>query len=133
MGMMNGNKDNNEFGDDNIRDGKEFLLVTFGLHPKQEEIEKYYSLFVKGPYCINLFCQKIRQIYNVKSSKEGHNNVCDDLKRLLNEIERTCQLVKNTQQNNMYSSAEDRVDALIQLTIKVKGRKHKFVRVEEWK
>lgn len=131
--MMNGKKDNNEFDDDSIRDGKEFLLVIFGLHPKQEEIENYYSLFVKDPYCITLFCQKIRQIYNFKTSEEEHSNVCDDLKRLLSEIERTCQLMKTPQQNDIYSSAEDRIDALIQLTINVKGSKHKFFRVEEWK
>ena len=156
---MNDINDNNEQYDAKIREGREFLLVCFGFHHKQEEIEKDYRLFVRDAYCIILFCQKMHQVFNFKSSKKNDtsdDSVDKDLKGLLNKIEQTCQLMKKIQQNDndddddndtvnvhvrgsisSYSSrsyAEERVDELIQLSTNIKGRqKHNSYRVEEWK
>ncbi|MGK3734640.1 MAG: hypothetical protein ACI8RD_003907 [Bacillariaceae sp.] len=152
------NNNKNEQDDANIRDGREFLLVCFGFHRKQEEIEKDYRLFVRDAYCIILFCQKIRKVFNFKSLKKKNDtsdeyveNVDKDIKILFNKIEHTCrQHMKKIQQNddddddtvNVHGSisscssrsyAEERVDELIQLATNIKGRQHNFHRVEEWK
>lgn len=126
------------------RDGKEFLLITFGLHPQQEEIEKEYEKFAKNSYCVLLFCQKLKQEYcTVKRVSSPNSSVKDepaidageDLQRLYRQIEETHQSVKNFQQKNgsgiSSQPVQEQVNSLIEFAIKVKGKR--FYRKEEWR
>ena len=45
-----------------ISEGKEFLVILFGLHPQQTEMERFYAdAGVKDLYCLRLFARRIRQ------------------------------------------------------------------------
>ncbi len=127
-----------------VSDGKEFLLITFGLHPQQERIEKEYKTFVKNSYCVLLFCQKLHQEYcnpqrifspNPSETDESNPDAEDDLQRLFCQIDETLELAKDFQQkkgSGMSSRfVEEHVNTLIELAIKVKG--NRFYRKEEWR
>ena len=137
--------DPTDIGDDvSVRDGKEFLLITFGLHPRQESLEKDYKTFAKDSYCVLLFCQKLRQEYcnlqrisspNPSATEESNPDAEDDLQRLFCQIDETLKLAKDFQQkkgSGMPSRiVEEHVNTLIELAIKVKGKR--FYRKEEWR
>jgi hypothetical protein len=138
-----GHADSDE--DISLRDGKEFLLVAFGIHPQQEDIEKEYKTFTKNEYCILLFCQKIRQQYSnlqslSSSSKPPVENETtidtnENVRRLFRQIEQTLQFAKEFKTNDAcgISSrvAKEQVKTLIELAVKVKGRR--CYRKEEWR
>jgi hypothetical protein len=130
--------------DISARDGKGFLLVTFGIHLQQEDIEKDYEDGIRDAYCLFLFCKKIRQEYcdlqrSSSSSNPLKNETAtdddDDVQRLFCQIEKTHQLVKSfTQKDGCRISsrfAEEQVNALIELAVNVKGKRS--YRKEEWR
>lgn len=113
-----------------LRDGKEFLLISFGLHPDQEAIEREYERFTKNSYFILLFCQKLRQEYSF--GKDGI--VSEDLQRLFSRIDETCLSLTEIRKNGCGLTSqftEDRVNSLIDLATKVKGKR--CYRKEEWR
>ena len=125
--------------DASFRDGKEFLLITFGLHPQQEKIEQEYEAFAKKPYCVLLFCRKLLQEYSnlQQSSKEYTSTGADeDLQRLLGQIELTLRSVHEYQHKTGGSgissrSTQEKVNALIELAAAVRGKRR--YRKEEWR
>jgi hypothetical protein len=142
------NHERNDDDDDSSQEGTDFLLVTFGIHPRQEEIEKNYELLMKDSYCVLLFCQKMHQVFNLTSPKKDEKkNTCDpltkDLQNLLNAIEQNIfsmeSILKNNNTNSnhnlnsLHRSSESRIDELIRLAINLKGENCTFYRMEEWK
>ena len=117
-----------------IRDGKEFLWITFGLHPEQEAIERAYERFTKNSYCILLFCQRLRKEYSFGMDATV-SDAPKDLQRLFLQIEETYQSVKEFQQRNRCGVTsqftEEKVNSLIDLATKVKGKR--CYRKEEWR
>ena len=121
-------------------DGREFLAVTFGVHPRQETIEKEYGANVKNAYCILLFCQKLRQEYCGPSSSSSAGNETsldanEDLQILVRRIEQTLKLAKEFQLSHGSGISprvtKEQVNALIDLAANVKGRR--CYRKEEWR
>ena len=113
-----------------VRDGKEFLLISFGLHPEQEAIEREYERFTKNAYCILLFCRKLRQEYSFGKEE----TVSEDLQRLFSGIDETCLSLTEIRKNGCGVTSqftEERVNSLIDLATKVKGRR--CYRKEEWR
>ena len=130
--------------DDSIRDGKEFLLVAFGVHPQQEDFERHYETSAKNTYCILLFCKKICDVYcdlNKLFLDSTVNNKCatdaldEDAKRLFQQIEQTRQCIKEFELCGgcgiSSRFAEEQVNALIELCIKVK--RNRSYRKGEWR
>lgn len=131
--------------DISLRDGNEFLLVAFGIHPHQEDIEKEYETCTKNAYCVLLFCQKIRQEYcnlqrlSSSSSPPVENDTTTDanenVRRLFRQIEQTLQFAKEFTTNDgcgiSSRFAKEQVETLIELAVMVKGRR--CYRKEEWR
>ncbi len=121
--------------DDSVRDGKEFLLITFGLHPQQERIANEYERFTKNSYCLLLFCQKLRREYwdTHRGSSSTAVDAEDDLKRLLSQIDATLALTKDFRQKKDMPSrvVEEQINKLIELATNVKEKRS--YRQEEWR
>jgi hypothetical protein len=130
--------------DISLRDGKEFLLVTFGIHPQQEDIEIFYERFTKNAYCVLLFCQKIRQEYcnlqklsssNPPVENETTTDANEDVQRLFRQIEQTHHFAKEFKTNDgcgiSSRFAKEQVETLIELAVNVNGRR--CYRKEEWR
>ncbi len=120
--------------EDSLRDGKEFLLITFGLHPEQKAIEREYERLTKNSYCILLFCRKLRQEYSF-GKDESISDASQNLQQLLSEIDETCHSVVEFRQKNgcgvTSQFTEDRINKLIDLATNVKGTR--CYRKEEWR
>lgn len=41
---------------------KAFLVTMLGLHPRQEEMDLYYTTSIRQPYCVLLLCERIRKV-----------------------------------------------------------------------
>jgi hypothetical protein len=43
-------------------DGKEFVLTMLGMHPNQNDRERWHAVSVKKVYCLMLFCNLLRKL-----------------------------------------------------------------------
>jgi len=152
--------DGNDPADGSLKDGREFLLIAFGLHPQQRDLEKYYKTCIKNAYCLLLFCKRLRQEYDALSkpktqSLSGSSNMTNDcrtadspgnekLQTLILEIETTTgrlfgetltfteSTTKKDRCRGVSSrSAQEQATALIELASATKGNRR--YRAEEWK
>ena len=46
--------------DDEILDGKIFLVTMFGFHPNQLNLEHLFATYIKNVYCLLMFCRRLR-------------------------------------------------------------------------
>lgn len=97
-------------------EGKNFLIAMFGLHPDQVVMEKIYEKEVKKPYCLLLFCRRLREICHraMKNPK---------LAKQVIDTERNCRSFETkTEETRQYLSSLEQVTAIIQLAVQVDSR-----------
>jgi hypothetical protein len=69
--------------EDCFREGKQFLVTLFGMHPDQSNLEKDFASLFKRPYCLLLFCKRVREACHRALENK-------DLTDLLTDIEKSC-------------------------------------------
>ena len=73
--------------------GKEFLLIAFGLHHDQDKLEKAYKIFFRRQVCVFLFIKSVRDMVETTMAELRDNTVdsiridTSDLERQLQEVE----------------------------------------------
>ena len=133
--------DEGSHDDASFRDGKEFLLVTLGVHPEQKRIELEYEANIKNTYCLILFCKKIlEEVCNpqylsspkLTMDQEAAIEVDEGVQRLLRQIERTKKILKDHENSGFpLSLADAHVNDLIESAVDLKGKRR--YRKEEWR
>ena len=102
--------------------GKESLLTMLGMHPEQNDIERWYAVSVKQVYCLALFCNLLR----IKCPQAMETGSVD---ALLTENETICRSLgvstgKTTVEevNHLSSLVSERVAALIKAVVAADSR-----------
>lgn len=113
-------------------EGKEFLLIMLGMHPNQEDMERWYTVSIKKVYCLALFCNLLRKLCP-DAAKNVH------VEAMLAETELLCRSmgeIDNTEElNRVSASVSERVAALIQVVVGADSRiraaqlQHEFDRI----
>lgn len=96
-------------------DGKEFLLTMLGMHPSQDDMERWYAVSVKKVYCLMLFCNLLRKL----CPAAAQNAAVD---ALLRENETLCRSLvasetSTDELNRISTTVSERVAALIQSVV----------------
>lgn len=119
-----------------LNDGKEFLLMTLGLHIQQKDLELNYKEGTKDVYCLLLFCKRLCDEYDTDQNDSATTD--NTVVRLLRKIEETFQSVKeshpaHSRSNEFRSSrfVEEQVTALIDIATNIQGKRR--FRAEEWR
>ena len=101
-------------------EAKECLLMMLGMHPNQDDMERWYAVSVKKVYCLSLFCNLLR-----KQCPEAAQNFAVDA--LLLENEALCRSMGATETtteelNRISTTVSERVAALIQAVVNADTR-----------
>jgi hypothetical protein len=136
-------KDSCHLGDsieEEILPGKTFLVTTFGLHPDQTEMERFYATSIKNVYCLLLFCKRLREacrgaLQNERVAKlvEENEQLCRTLGSMSNKDPKALE-----QAHALSSLVPKRVAKLIQLTVQAEYRnrveqlEHEYERIALW-
>ena len=94
---------------------KEFLLTMLGMHPSQDDMERWYAVSTKKIYCLMLFCNLLRKLCPTASQ-----NFAVDA--LLIENETLCRSLgshgtSSDEMNRVSATVMERVATLIQVVI----------------
>jgi hypothetical protein len=99
---------------------KEFLLTMLGMHPSQDDMERWYTVSAKKVYCLLLFCNLLRKLCPAAAS-----NFAVDA--LLIENETLCRSLGATgttsdEINRVSATVMERVAALTQAVVEADAR-----------
>jgi len=135
--------------DASFRDGKEFLLVTFGIHPQQKRIEMKFEKYRKNAYSVLLLCKRIHEEYCNPQGLSSPKILVDeetatttttttttetdkDVQRLLRQIKDTNQFLMDHEHCEFpLRLAEAHVNSLIEIAVDIRGQNR--YRKEDWR
>lgn len=101
-------------------EAKEVLLMMLGMHPNQDDMERWYAVSVKKVYCLSLFCIMLRKL-----CPEAAQNFAVDALLLENEaLCRSMGAAETTtdELNRISTTVSERVASLIQAAVKADTR-----------
>lgn len=114
-------------------EGKEFLLTMLGMHPDQDDMERWYAVSVKKVYCLARFCNLLRKLCPAAVEQPA-------VQSLLVENESLCRSlsagsITTEEVNRVSATVSERVAALIQSVLHADARiraaqlEHEFERL----